>query len=348
MATQTYTVKSGDTLSGIAKNAGVGVGDITGYKSGNANLILPGEVLTINPTQKSTTPANNAAQGYSSAVKDALTGTKSSSSSAPAGDDYLTTLKTTIDSARKTVSDAATQLAGLKTKAYNDEYAASGLADTKTKIASLDDSIAAKKAERDAAVAKVRSNPGLSAALLTGTVSKLTDKYNADINNDIQTRNTLAGTYNTGLTEIGNKVNAKVGDAQTAYDTANKALESLTGQAKDYQSTLVDTLKNADTKAYQDQSLAIQLMNAQTAAEKAANGGDTSWKLAISPLTGKPIYWYNSSGQTKPLTAADLAAATGAAPADTTAPASDTSVETPATNDAPWYAKLLSSLNPFK
>lgn len=42
-----YTVKSGDTLSSIANRFGVSVNDITGYSSGNPNLIYQGEVLTI-------------------------------------------------------------------------------------------------------------------------------------------------------------------------------------------------------------------------------------------------------------------------------------------------------------
>ena len=44
---QTYTVKAGDTLSAIAARYGVNINQITGYKSGNPNLIYPGEVLTI-------------------------------------------------------------------------------------------------------------------------------------------------------------------------------------------------------------------------------------------------------------------------------------------------------------
>lgn len=47
---QTYTVKAGDTLSKIAQQYGFKdykSAGITGYKSGNANLIRPGEVLTI-------------------------------------------------------------------------------------------------------------------------------------------------------------------------------------------------------------------------------------------------------------------------------------------------------------
>jgi LysM repeat protein len=48
MAT-TYSVQAGDTLSAIAKRHGVPLSSVTGYKSGNPNLITPGEVLTITP-----------------------------------------------------------------------------------------------------------------------------------------------------------------------------------------------------------------------------------------------------------------------------------------------------------
>lgn len=42
-----YTVKSGDTLSGIGAQYGVPYQQITGYKSGNPNLIYAGEVLNV-------------------------------------------------------------------------------------------------------------------------------------------------------------------------------------------------------------------------------------------------------------------------------------------------------------
>lgn len=44
---QTYTVQPGDTLSAIAARFGVSVDSITGYRSGDPNLIYPGETLTI-------------------------------------------------------------------------------------------------------------------------------------------------------------------------------------------------------------------------------------------------------------------------------------------------------------
>ena len=54
MAT-TYTVKSGDTLSKIGQQYGVPINQISGYKSGNPDLIYPGEVLNIGQTQPSQT-----------------------------------------------------------------------------------------------------------------------------------------------------------------------------------------------------------------------------------------------------------------------------------------------------
>lgn len=51
-----YTVHSGDNLSTIAQRFGVSINQISGYRSGNPNLIYPGEVLTIGggATQPST------------------------------------------------------------------------------------------------------------------------------------------------------------------------------------------------------------------------------------------------------------------------------------------------------
>lgn len=52
---QTYEVKAGDTLSEIAQQFGVDVKDISGYRSGDPDLIYPGEKLVIGkqiqPTQ---------------------------------------------------------------------------------------------------------------------------------------------------------------------------------------------------------------------------------------------------------------------------------------------------------
>ena len=45
LASRTVTVRTGDTLSGIAARLGISYTQITGYRSGNPNVIYPGEVL---------------------------------------------------------------------------------------------------------------------------------------------------------------------------------------------------------------------------------------------------------------------------------------------------------------
>lgn len=54
---RTYTVQAGDTLSGIAAKLGVPTSAISGYRSGNPNLIYPGEVLKINGGNAAPKPA---------------------------------------------------------------------------------------------------------------------------------------------------------------------------------------------------------------------------------------------------------------------------------------------------
>lgn len=44
---RTYTVRAGDTLSGIAARYGATVAGISGYRSGDPNIIYPGEVVQI-------------------------------------------------------------------------------------------------------------------------------------------------------------------------------------------------------------------------------------------------------------------------------------------------------------
>ena len=56
-AGRTYTVQAGETLSGIAAKLGVSTSAISGYRSGNPNLIYPGEVLTINGGNAAHKPA---------------------------------------------------------------------------------------------------------------------------------------------------------------------------------------------------------------------------------------------------------------------------------------------------
>lgn len=68
---RTYTVRPGDTLSGIAAKLGVAQSQITGFHSGNPNLIYPGEVLTIGGAAA---PIQSAGTTYTVQSGDTLSG----------------------------------------------------------------------------------------------------------------------------------------------------------------------------------------------------------------------------------------------------------------------------------
>lgn len=68
---RTYTVQPGDTLSGIAAKLGVAQSQITGFHSGNPNLIYPGEVLTIGGAAA---PIQSAGTTYTVQSGDTLSG----------------------------------------------------------------------------------------------------------------------------------------------------------------------------------------------------------------------------------------------------------------------------------
>lgn len=118
MATS-YTVKSGDTLSQIAQNYGIGVSDISGYKSGNPNLIYPGEKLTlsniggsvsaseIKPSQNISVPTQETQQA---------TGTRSlfsSDSASTLADKYRTQLESILGNKK---SELETKISDLTKK----------------------------------------------------------------------------------------------------------------------------------------------------------------------------------------------------------------------------------------
>lgn len=69
-----YTVQSGDTASGIAAKFGVSLSAISGYHSGNANLIYPGEVLTIKMSGGSSAPAASNVIRYTVRSGDTVSG----------------------------------------------------------------------------------------------------------------------------------------------------------------------------------------------------------------------------------------------------------------------------------
>lgn len=282
---QTYTIKKGDTLSKIASEYGVGLGDISGYRSGDPNKIYEGETLTIGKKETPTEPT------YVSEVKDQLgtggvQGTKTDGST---NDPYgIETLRTKSDDYAKKRDEAYTALKDIETSTYNSEYANRGLQAKKDRIAQIDSSLSAARSERDAAIAKARQNPGLSAAQLTGDVKKIADAKNAEINNLISERNSVASEYNTGLAEIDKIVGQKVKDKEREYSYYSGLEKDTKSAITDYQKTLRDELSANQKQSNFEKQLAQAMEIAQI---RAAGGGSTTYRLITDPVTGDPLYW---------------------------------------------------------
>jgi len=287
MATPTeYKIKKGDTLGAIAKQYGVGLSDISGYRSGDPNKIYEGETIKIGGGS----PKGTGSSSYVDEVKSQLSDTPDTSSSK---DPYgLASLRTQIDDTTKKRDSAFAELKDISTKTFNDEYSKRGLAEKKTKMATLDSEIAAEKAKRDEAIAKVRSNPGLSAAQMTGDIKKLADYQNDVINTKIAERNAVASEYNTGLSEIDKIVSNTVKDKTLDYGYYDSVLKDLGSKVSDYTSAYREDLQNETKNDQFDRQLAQALEIAQLNASK-KGGSSSNLQLKSDPRTGDPLYWFD-------------------------------------------------------
>lgn len=300
MATpSTYKVKKGDTLGGIAKNLGVGIDSITGFKSGNKDLIYPDETLTITTAPKTGITQDQASKmstkdlsialskgnDYASTVKDELGVTEPTT-----GDKY----KTDYDTYKQSRESAYEKLKGITTDTFDTEYKKRGLDKNKERIETLDNDIAAARTLRDEAIAKVRSNPGLSAAQMTGDIAKLSDAQNAVINNLIGERNSVATEYNSSLDEIDGIVDRASKDAQLEFSYWDGLTQEASGLMAEYEKALREELSADQEQSNFEKQLAQQLQIAQMKDSTSGGGGsDDNWKLIYDDY-GDPLYWYNS------------------------------------------------------
>ena len=154
---QTYTVKSGDTLSSIAQKLGVRTSDITGYRSGNPNLIFPNEVLSVNKQVSSPIVSGTTDETY--------------------------TPETTLDTLKKNYGLSITPevYSSNPVKSIKDlvkeVMEATGLPDYKSRIDAIDAEMKSIQKEQEDKIAEVNDNPWLSEGLRSKKVTQIQNKY---------------------------------------------------------------------------------------------------------------------------------------------------------------------------
>ena len=286
-----HTVQEGDTLNDIASKFGVGIDRLSGYRSGNPDLIYPGETITVSGQSANPAPTVDPTSRVE-AVREELGGTtptEQMTGQTPENFEGFgySSLQKQLEQSQANREKAFKEFEGFRTKRYEELSRDRDLESKRSKISELDEQIAEAKAERDASIAKFRSNPGASAATITGDVSVATSKLNSNINNLISQRNALTNEYNGTLEEIDGLVNREAEDLQSTlgyYDQSATRNQELINA---FQKSLLDELRREQDREYAESDSLTDFERAlELIQEKARHdtGAGTKYTILTDPF----------------------------------------------------------------
>ena len=124
---------------------------------------------------------------------------------------------------------------------------------------------------------------------MTGEVARASDKLNADINNLISQRNSVAGEYNTELSEIERLVENEAKDIEASFGFFDNSVTEAEELYQAYQQAIIDELTKEDERAYEeandlrDFEQALELARIQ----KASSGSGTNYTI-LTDQFGRP------------------------------------------------------------
>lgn len=190
----------------------------------------------------------------------------------------LPTLQKQVSDTTTALNTAQSSLKNFQADTYNKYYNDSGLTTMKDQIAAKDAEITTAKQKRDTSISKTRQNPYYSAANITGESAEIANAANADINNLIEERNSLASQYNSGLDDIAKKVSREAADKQQEVDDYKYNLGNLQQQMANYQNIRSQELqkKSSDEQWAAEFGLKLQELENQTKQNRADSS--TEWE----------------------------------------------------------------------
>ena len=248
----TYRVKQGDTLGAIAKRFGVSLNEITGYSSGDRNLIRPNEILNI-PSPKTAsssikdninlTNVKNATIETIPSIPDPTpefapvfeTPTKIQKRTEPRQMSVLETLSSDKSKLSKEISDIESRIANSATQKDSD-YETGGVYDDLKRLSSL-------KAEYNAAIDRETEIPIEARQRLRGQ-GATQEEFRDEIQNPLE-QNSLdrltrsreysryADAVNANIAQIDLKIKADLDRDTALLNAKNKRLEAVETQYKD-------------------------------------------------------------------------------------------------------------------
>ena len=200
------------------------------------------------------------------------------SNSAGTGGYNFSALQNQINTVQKKLDKAQGKLKNYYTDRYEEEYKSQGLGDMKDKISNIDSKIAGEKTTRDESISKTRQNPYYSAATITGESSEIERLANAKINDYVDERNSMAGTYNTTLDEVTKKVAAETAEKEREVDEMKNTLAGLNKQMTDYQDLVKAELQRQDYERHCEMEFMLKLQDANK------NGGGSAGERLSSRI----------------------------------------------------------------
>lgn len=280
-----YTVKAGDTLGAIAKKLGTSVSNLTGYKSGDANKIFPGETISVKGSQTKA-PANTEAPSDTpnTEVESEIT--------------VRGLVDETKDDAKKAREDRDNLIKDFtknRKEEYEREFKRRDLDDLKEDIEGIGEQVTERRQMRDKAVDKVSSNPFASAGTISGRVGRIQDLENAQISNLLGDAQSKYGQYARELGEIGTLTGYSNTQDQLALGALNSDLSTSLGGNSTYTQALLgllgggSTLQDDITMADIDFQNKLALIREQA---KYGNSSNPSLQL-ITDIVGSPTGVFN-------------------------------------------------------
>ena len=204
-----YTVKPGDTLSAIAKQLGVPMASITGYRSGNPNLIYPGEKLSIAGT-------GMMGGGMNTTPQTGETGVGTSGMT----DGGLPPPSVPPPNAPKTPSP------GDFTKTYTDTLNQLGISSIKSQFDKVNKEFEVLQNELNDKIVEINDNPWISEGLRVERIRKEEERYEGKLNIKSNQLKLYDSLYQQGLAEARYLTTGEVANQQFAYEQAQKAYEA--------------------------------------------------------------------------------------------------------------------------
>lgn len=282
----TYTVQAGDTLSAIGAKFGVPYQQITGYSSGNPNLIRPGEVLNIpgsggssirtlpvtgsapvvqQPQQQVRSQPQQQVQAYQQPQQPMSSGGGSNTAAGLVAQGYYgyagwNDTEAAADFARTGGAGKGGQTGGGFNTAqptipdFQGIYDAAiqeGTKDYQVQYDTATQKLLDREKKKNEQIAKIADNPYLSEATMSGRINKLNNQYNNDAQALINEQRVIEGKI------AGAKADAqvKLGIAQNKYNLQNQQYQQT---VQKYSSLLsAGALVNASGQDIAQAALAI-------------------------------------------------------------------------------------------